>query len=276
MIKREFPIITDEISSLPFYVKTIGSEENQFETDRPNGYPDYHWLHTGKGSGKLIINGEEHLIGQNMGFFFDPYIPHKYYCETGPWETYYITFNGYAVKELLKLLKFPSYGVYYLKSREAIEGYMNIIANSINSKGPLSGYKSSSILYEFLTEFKDYISEENKEVNRGYVQLKPAVKYIEDNFERDLTLEEIASTVRVTPQYLCKLFKENFNMRPFVYITKLRLRKAKELLIQDSEKQVGQIAYETGYKDVSYFCAMFKKYEGMSPVNFRKIHLGIK
>ena len=67
-----FPILTKEESALPFYVKSIGTSDNQEPINRSLGYLDYHWLHCIKGSGKLIVQNKEYIINENMGFFLYP------------------------------------------------------------------------------------------------------------------------------------------------------------------------------------------------------------
>ncbi|MNJ00150.1 Bifunctional transcriptional activator/DNA repair enzyme AdaA [compost metagenome] len=75
----------------------------------------------------------------------------------------------------------------------------------------------------------------------------------------------------MTPQHTCLLFQQTLGMRPFAYLTRYRLRKAKELLLQE-QLEVREIAKRVGYEDTSYFIKLFKRQEGVTPIRFRKIH----
>ena len=87
----------------------------------------------------------------------------------------------------------------------------------------------------------------------------------------DVTLEELSKIAEFSPQYICRLFKECLNTRPFEYITKIRITKAK-LLMLDTDLSLSEIHNLVGYKDSSYFSAIFKRHEKMSPNDFRNMY----
>ncbi|NLZ45599.1 MAG: helix-turn-helix transcriptional regulator, partial [Clostridiales bacterium] len=70
---------------------------------------------------------------------------------------------------------------------------------------------------------------------------------------------------------LCRLFKECLNLRPFEYLARKRVQEAKTLLIEQ-HYTINEIASRVGYNDCSYFCAVFKKHEMLSPAEFRSLH----
>jgi YesN/AraC family two-component response regulator len=61
-------------------------------------------------------------------------------------------------------------------------------------------------------------------------------------------------------------------MRPFEYLTGIRIQKAKEMLTGSGSFKLTEIARSSGYNDTSYFCAVFKEHEGVTPIEFRKLH----
>jgi YesN/AraC family two-component response regulator len=103
-------------------------------------------------------------------------------------------------------------------------------------------------------------------------QLLPAIQLIEAQCSQSITLAEVAEQLKVTPQYACHLFQQSLGMRPFEYITKVRLRKAKEMLVQQPHRQVHEIGAQVGYEHPSYFIKVFKQHEGVTPSVFRSIH----
>ena len=61
-------------------------------------------------------------------------------------------------------------------------------------------------------------------------------------------------------------------MRPFEYINRVRISKSKDFIINNSKMEINEIAKKVGYDNASYFCAVFKKMEGVSPGKFKKLH----
>ena len=96
-------------------------------------------------------------------------------------------------------------------------------------------------------------------------------KYIEDNYMEKLTLSQIAEEVHANGSYLSHLYKSKTGQNLFDAINKMKLKKAKEYLVQG--KRISEIATLVGFEDVSYFSRVFKKYESCSPRDYeRKIN----
>lgn len=109
---------------------------------------------------------------------------------------------------------------------------------------------------------------------KGSVQIAPAVTkaiaYIDENYMKQPGLESISKAAGVSSQHLCRLFRQTLNCRPMEYITKRKIQAAK-MLLAETQKTVDQIAEETGFCDSGYFCKIFKKFESITPSQFRSI-----
>lgn len=95
-----------------------------------------------------------------------------------------------------------------------------------------------------------------------------AKNYIAQHFDRELSLEEMAKEVGISPYYLSKLFKEAEGVGYIEYVTKLRIDYAKNQLVE-TEKSIKQICVDAGYQDPNYFSRIFKKWTGKTPTEFR-------
>lgn len=273
MQKMLFPILTEEVSNLPFYTTSVGSSEYQEPISRPTGYTSYHWLHVRSGEGRLDIGGKEYIISENMGFFFYPRIPHSYVALKEPWKTAWLTFDGYAVPRLLNLMKMDKYKVFDVFDMPVLNSLLDEIYNTVSEDNPFKGFDSSYLIYKFLLGVKDCTNICNPKHQSGSItRLQPLLSFIETNYMKEISLLEMSELLSITPQHLCRLFKHSINMRPFEYLTKCRLRKAKEMLAGSENSHLAKIADNVGYNDVSYFCAIFKENEGMTPLQFRKMH----
>lgn len=98
--------------------------------------------------------------------------------------------------------------------------------------------------------------------------IESALKFINENYHLEFTLEEIADKVNLNPNYFSELFKKEVGVNFIDYVTEVRIKAAKRLLSK-KEKKISEIAKEVGYKDASYFCKVFKRVTGESPKNFR-------
>ncbi|TCP66425.1 response regulator [Baia soyae] len=93
-------------------------------------------------------------------------------------------------------------------------------------------------------------------------------KYIEEHFMEDLSLEQLAQLVQLSPFYLSKCFKEEFGISYVDYMTQCRISRAKEYIRQGG-LSFKEIAYAVGYHDPNYFSRVFKKICGLSPSQYR-------
>lgn len=273
MRKMIFPIITEEEAKLPFYITSIGANENQHHVQRLEGYPGYHFLYATSGKGRFIIEGKEFPITESMGFFFQPGIPHEYYAEDEPWTTWWITFDGYAVKNFLTIAGLDRYTVFHISDMEKLHQLHGDVHTAAASARPASNFNASHMLYRFLLELKGCTGIGTMKAKHGrYLQLQPLLAFIEENYNKTISLEEMAGVTGVTPQHLCRLFKQTYSMRPFEYLTRYRLQKAKEMLVDPGNPVLKEIAAITGFNDPSYFCSVFRQVEGMTPIEFKRMH----
>ncbi|MGW9686054.1 helix-turn-helix domain-containing protein [Flagellimonas sp. 2504JD1-5] len=91
--------------------------------------------------------------------------------------------------------------------------------------------------------------------------------YIEKNLHRTIYVDELADLVNFSVPYLKSWFKQNFGVPPRAYVNRLKIEKAKVLLIE--VRSITTVAYELGFGSSQYFATTFKKYTGMSPRKFR-------
>jgi AraC-like DNA-binding protein len=94
-------------------------------------------------------------------------------------------------------------------------------------------------------------------------------RYIHDNYQRQITLEDMAGVAGMTPKYFCRFFRELTGKRPMEYLNAFRVESAAGMLMSGSHS-VGDIAASCGFRDPCYFAKLFKRYRGQSPSEFRQ------
>lgn len=96
-----------------------------------------------------------------------------------------------------------------------------------------------------------------------------SVQYMEAHYAEQISIELLAHLENYNPTYYISWFKNKEKMTPNEYLTKIRMEKAKELLI-NTQYRIIDIAMQTGYLNGSSFARAFRLSEGMSPQNYRK------
>lgn len=92
---------------------------------------------------------------------------------------------------------------------------------------------------------------------------------IEQNYNTNLSLDDICSKISVSKNYFCYLFKREVGISIWNYLTDVRIAHAKNLL-EETELKSYEIAFRVGYDNPSYFSRLFKKNESMSPNEYRE------
>ena len=101
-------------------------------------------------------------------------------------------------------------------------------------------------------------------------KILPAIQYIDTHYTREISLNELAEIVRVTPAYFCRVFKQALNLTPIEYINRVRILKA-ESLLTETNTHIIDIAMEVGFGSIPYFNRVFRKINGIPPSEYRKI-----
>ncbi|SDO12300.1 response regulator transcription factor [Alkalicoccus daliensis] len=99
--------------------------------------------------------------------------------------------------------------------------------------------------------------------------IKATLQYLEENYQNDITLESAARQAHLTPSYLSKIVKERTGVTFIDHLTRLRISKAKELL-KTTNASLKEICFSIGYHDPNYFSKVFRKYENISPREYRQ------
>ena len=93
-------------------------------------------------------------------------------------------------------------------------------------------------------------------------------RYIEKNYAKNLSLDDLAAHVYYSKGYICNLFRRELNTSFGEYLTRVRIAHAKKLLTT-SFLRLYEIADQTGFYDYSHFARTFKKYTGFSPQEYQ-------
>lgn len=110
--------------------------------------------------------------------------------------------------------------------------------------------------------FDDFYN--NKEQNR----LKIVYAFIENNFQRNITIDEMGQLTHLSKAAFCRYFKKMTRLTFTEFLNQFRIEQAKRFLKED--KNVTETCYECGFESLSYFNRIFKKVVGQNPIQFKK------
>jgi len=140
----------------------------------------------------------------------------------------------------------------------------------IDEIGIIAGLSSAHDVKDWLTAiFNDAIKCFQGSVSEQPLIIRKAMKYIEDHYKEHISLAELADYVSLSLNYFSNLFKQSTGKTVLEYITCRRMLEAKRLL-QFTQLNVSEIAYELGYVNPRYFSEVFLRNENMTPTQYRK------
>lgn len=268
-----FPVITDLESKVPLFLASVGCNHTQEHLARENGYRYIQWIQCKHGAGELLIHDKKYTISENQGMLLLPNIPHEYYAIKEPWEVNWISIGGFAAEQIFKNAEIADTPVLTISRPDIILQAMEKALYLAQSGNALRSLECSKIIYGIIMDIIAFSHTSKNDLKMDqYSKLKPVFDFIEDNYNKVITLEELSEILNLTPQYFCSLFKKTTGIRIFEYINGIRVKNSKELILNHKNMSIKEIAEFCGYDNISYFCEVFKKIEKMTPGEFRKLH----
>ena len=210
-------------------------------------------------------------LSADQGFLICPGQVNTYCADKEqPWKYVWLEFDGLRVTEYLTYAgldaSHPIYIPQTLAQGQAVRDAMLYIAN--HSKA------STLHLIGHLFLFLDGLvqsSSTRRTASGGQLRdfyIQEAITYMEQNYQRDLTVEELADVCKLNRSYFSKLFKETMGCPPQEFLIRMRLSKATELM-KTSRSSIGDIAQLCGYPNQLHFSRALKKRYGISPREWR-------
>lgn len=282
-----------------FTVPTNNDSYLHFQEDRiPYFYPHLHrhkeiqitWVVNGGGT--LILgntmqsfqSGDIFVIGANQPHVFknDP----SYFFPKNNKNTHSINIFFNPTGFISHLIGFPE----LLSIKKFIESSnfgMQISGIDANKFGEFflkigstnAGFRLGFFIYllQEMSNYKNwqYLSTQSFAMNMTDcegLRMNEIYRYTLDNFQKNITLEEIASVACLTPQSFCRYFKKN-NAKTYIqFLNELRINEACKRFIEDNFDSIGNVAYKCGFNSVVSFNRVFKSITKKTPKGFIKTY----
>jgi len=266
---------SDEITR-QLYITDIGyfprAEDHYVE--RTGGCPADILIVCTNGSGYAVTPRGRFEVKKGEAFFLPPAEPHAYgSTDPGWWEIYWIHFSGPLAGRMRERINgCKSSDQEYTGSfplnlgKESRLIFSRICATLSEGISPISYETACGQLWNLFSS----LNRDRKQgtgISRGTI--RECLALMEERVGGSLTLGELSEKAGMTPQYLCRFFKENTGHPPMEHYVRLKIQRACAFLDMTSER-INEISCQVGFDDPYYFTRTFKRIMGMPPREYRR------
>lgn len=290
-----------------FYNK-ITTDENLMETIQhgSNEYPfkfyndnlalfdfhciEWHWhtelefVYVESGVVTFWIGEKKFELSEGNGVFINSKVLHRFYssCEAiipnfvfmpsfiAPYNS--CIYQKYVLPVISSSRAFQIFQLKVSWQAEILEIIKRVIEiqNSISSCELMTSYLVQMLWQRLYGEMDfSYVDDHLKKSASSQARLQLMIQYISSNYQRNISLDDIAACAQISKSAALKLFQKYLQTTPVNFLINYRLNEAAQLLSK-TEKKVNAISSETGFHNVDYFCRLFKKHYQLTPTQYRK------
>ena len=256
------------------YIKPYGA------SSRSSGKSDYQLLYIVSGKVHFIFNGQTQILSAGNMVLYRPGEPQYYrrYAEDKP-ESYWIHFSGNNVANILKECNLSKGNVFSIGVHTEINTLFSQIIEELQKRE--KGFSKIAALHleNILRLISRYTSSDTPDPSESAIDDSPstnlhhemslAAAYFNEHYMEDINIDEYAKTHNMSASSFIKKFKRWIGSTPTQHIISARIASA-QLLLENTDYDVSQIAEMVGYNDSLYFSRIFNKRVGMSPLKWRK------
>lgn len=235
------------------------------------------------GKGRLIIEDRTYHYGDDMFSFIPANIPHVTISEPGnicKWEFLFVDINEF-IKNEMKTMRLETEDVIrIINKRGTIKSLrhhekMGLIIRGIieecRQEGPY--YKESikghlmALVIEALRLDEEREGAKSKRPLPKYI--REAIDYIDNNFEQDLKISDVAVNSSISESHFRRMFEETMNMSPVEYLNYVRIKRACALM-EKEDVSMEEIGFKVGFTTPSTFNRNFKRFTGTTPYKWKR------
>lgn len=241
----------------------------------------FHYCLTGTGTLYAQNSKGESLTYQvksGQGFLLFPNQVCTYIADHElPWEYVWLEFDGLRAKETVELAGLsPNHPIYRARYKDIAETMKSEMMYIVNHK-EASPFHLIGHLYLFIDSFvrSSVSARPGKENSLRDFYLKEAIAFVEQNFQNDISVKDIAAACGLNRSYFGKLFRKSMGKSPQEFLISYRMTKAAELL-KLTDLSIADIGNVVGYPNQLHFSRAFKNVYQVSPRQWRNDHGGGK
>ncbi len=225
-----------------------------------------------KGKGTYSVNNKSYELKKGDGFLICPDAVTYYEADKDdPWCYTWIAFNGVKSKSYLSYANLDEDNLIFSYCKDtALTDYISEMLK-LKDLNHYNELKLEGLLYLFMSTLaesrKDLVIKTSYKATELY--LEKAIEFIENNYSKNIKVNDIADYIGINRCYLTNIFKKNINVSPQDFLANYRMDKACDLL-KSTNLSIMCVANYVGYSDSVTFSRAFKKIKNESPKNYRQ------
>lgn len=226
------------------------------------------------GQGRLYVGEHVYPVGAGEGFLILPGQTTTYASdEADPWEYTWIEFDGLRVRESLSLAGLGAAKPIYTPATRVGGEKLRECMLQIVQDGEASPIRQIGRGFLFLDQLVESSAARQHQSQRRLrdFYMKEALSFIEQNYQRDVSVEDIAAFCGLNRSYFGKLFRDTMGESPQAFLLHYRMAQAAQFL-KETTQPVSTISTMVGYANPLHFSRAFKSVYGISPRAYRQTH----
>lgn len=259
------PSISETTGNFAFVQTFVVIDADKNYSTLREGYDSYLLLYTYDGEGTLEYEGQTYTLHPGEGFFIDCRKPHFYHTSGQHWYHGDLHFAGGNADLLYQEFRRDSSPVFCSISDSQYHSYLMNILKTYSVLSPHRECYVASAISSLIC----YITKENeKQANTIPEVYQCLIKYLECNYDHELSLDELARFSGISKYHLSREFKKHTGYSPIDYIIELRITHAK-FLLANTDIPAYKIGDMVGVPNETNFMRLFKKKTGEPPGHYR-------
>jgi len=227
-------------------------------------YDSYLIMIVTKGSCSITYQSSTFIANKDDIVILNCYQPHSYGSQ-GEWEALWLHFDGILAHEYYQYIENNFGVVIKLKNLQVVTHHLDQIYKIFRDGRPVSEPQMSKYIITILTEL--LLSNSTSSATAVTV-VEDSISYINEHLAESLTLDSLSKRASLSPYYFSRVFTRETGMSPHQYIILSRVNSAKYLL-KTTSLSIKEIAFSCGFTSESNFCYTFKKWEKVTPSDYR-------
>jgi AraC-like DNA-binding protein/mannose-6-phosphate isomerase-like protein (cupin superfamily) len=288
VLPKAWESLLNSSSFLPVIVKTIERFHEISWSMEHNVHEHFEMVYIKKGDAVFEISGQPAAIGPNDIIIIKPNQLHKFIVKSATGCEFIVLsfkftnkmdgdFSEVSLEDFLNFVSSRETGPFFTlkvsQKNEIITLLNRILREKQNGEigSDFLNYLLVMELFVFISralkmEWENSIKYKSPKVKE---LIRVSVEYINNHYERNLSVPDVSKFVFLSTSYFTRAFKEEVGISPIHYLLKVRIDRSKELL-SDTSLKISDIALSVGFSNQQRFNEIFKKYTGTTPLRYRK------
>ena len=221
-----------------------------------------------KGKGCVSVNGKQFVASAGDVYLLPIGADHDYYSDAvTPWEKVWFNIGGDFVSKTVEAYGLD--GIYHVEGVDAEAVFRRFVENvrAMKTSGKVDFDRSAHDFLTVVQRLAAHCESEKKDDDSGRAaMLRARIDAVNDY---RVSLDALIEPCYATKSHMIRIFKEAYGVTPYEYLLRRKLSEA-EMLLENTNLAVGDIADRLGFENVHYFSAFFRKKRGVTPTDYRR------